>query len=358
VTTEPDGYIPTLDGMRAVAILMVIAGHALLESSSSHQYLGNVGVSIFFGLSGFLITSRLIREFEAKGRISLKSFYIKRVFRILPPAIFYLAVVSLLAHLGYFLCNGRAIRAALFFYLNYVDLGVMKWKVAHFWSLSVEEHFYLVWPALLIFFGVRKGWRTAGACAVAITLWRVVDERYHLLSHLLHDPYLSVDRFRTDLVGDALFWGCCLAFVLRKRLAIHPAVSTGLTVFSAFLFVLPSFFALNHIHVLMNLTPTLLLAGVVTAPQTLIGRFLELSVLKFIGRISYSLYIWQQLFFAGSGLRWPLVYALSATLACALVSYYAVERPCIALGRRLLKRARTSRGAATQPAQDTSEIVA
>jgi peptidoglycan/LPS O-acetylase OafA/YrhL len=299
---------------------------------------GFVGVAIFFALSGYLITSRLLEEYESDGRISLRNFYVRRAFRILPPAVFYLTTVWVLTLTGVIICSWSAIRSALLFYINYTNVDDLAWRVGHFWTLSVEEHFYFLWPALLILFGVRKGWRTAAVGAVAISIWRILDDHYFILSHLFHESYLHASPARTDLTASVLLWGCCLAFLLRKPLAepLGAVPSTIIAICSASLFLsLYVFEIASRAMILVHILPTVFLGAVVAAPDAPIGRFLELPVMRFIGKISYSLYIWQQLFLGGS--RLPLPFALAAILACALFSYGVIERPCIRYGRRLLR---------------------
>ena len=79
-------------------------------------------------------------------------------------------------------CTTSSIRSALLFYTNHVDVGQLGWRAGHFWSLSVEEHFYLLWPCLLVVFGVLTGWRTAIAIAITVSLWRIGDNHFHILS--------------------------------------------------------------------------------------------------------------------------------------------------------------------------------
>ena len=341
-TVKPSNYIPTLDGFRAVAIVIVIFSHEV--NPDRHPYIrtfGREGVFIFFALSGYLITSRLIEEYDSNGRISLRDFYLRRVFRILPPAIFYLSVVSLCNLVGWVTCSWAAIRSALFFYANYVDYGLEWGPVPHFWSLSVEEHFYLIWPSLLIGFGVRKGWRTAAILAVIVNVWRVVDDHYRLISHLFHNPVLIGPYHRTDMIADTLFWGCCLAFYLRpsRQVYLSSIRSTILAVACAATLLLLNRIGINHSEFLLDLIPTILLGAVVAAPRAPIGRLLELSLCRFVGRISYSLYIWQQLFlFIGGPVLLSLPLKTLAILACALFSYWVIEQPAIQLGRRIIRK--------------------
>ncbi|MBV8072845.1 MAG: acyltransferase, partial [Acidobacteriaceae bacterium] len=150
-------YIPTLDGWRAVAIGMVIAYHASMVPfgtveayRSSWAYLlrfGHIGVALFFGISGFLITTLLLREEARNGRISLSKFYIRRCFRILPA---YYALLGSITILG--LITSRAeLMSSLCFVRNYIHEGAGggSYVTGHLWSLAVEEHFYLLWPGLL-----------------------------------------------------------------------------------------------------------------------------------------------------------------------------------------------------------------
>ncbi|MBT9331826.1 acyltransferase family protein [Paracidobacterium acidisoli] len=332
-------YIPTLDGLRAVSIILVIVSHCV-NPKTSHRLveMGHVGVLMFFALSGFLITTRLLQEYTAAGRISLRNFYVRRIFRILPPSLFYLGVISILAASGLIQCSWRAIRSALFLYTNYAQYGDMGWKIGHFWSLSVEEHFYLFWPALLILFGVRRGQKTAAALAGLVITWRIVDDRYELLARLFHNPNLAFHGNRTDLIADALLWGCCLAFYYhpRMRFSLSPAWSTAIVLSAAALLTALFSWHINHGTILAQALPTVILGGLVAAPNAPIGRLLELPLLRYIGRISYSLYIWQQLFVGQSGLLIPL--SLLGLLACALFSYYVIEQPSIRYGRRFLSR--------------------
>lgn len=325
------GRIPTLDGLRAVAILIVIASHSAHTGILSQ--IGHMGVMIFFALSGYLITTRLLDEYRKRGRISLRDFYLRRAFRILPPALTYLTVVAVLAALGLIACNGSAIWAALLFYINYLnDPGY----VGHFWSLSVEEHFYLFWPGLLVLFGVLGGWRTAAAFAVALALWRIGDTHFHIVARLLNAPYLQGNEYRTDLTADALLWGCVLAFVKGRSSA---AVSTFVAIVTAILMVwielgVPGAPAkLGYLAQNMHFLPALLLWAVVSCPAAPLGRFLEIAPMRFIGNLSYSLYIWQQLFLRGDT-KLPAVVGLAAAFACAYLSYRFIEQPAIRWGRR------------------------
>src|SRR5579871_2004433 len=197
--------IPTLDGWRAVAILSVVAHHAVTGFYTSEvdyyahspAVFGAFGVDVFFALSGLLITSLLLDECSETGRISLRGFYVRRAFRILPPYLLLLAAITVAG-----LWRSRSeIVGCLVFFRNYVpDASVGRWT-QHLWSLAVEEHFYLIWPGLLVLSGVKRGKTVAAALAIAIGAWRMLESQ---LAHRWTDVQ---PHFRTDLRLDALLWG-------------------------------------------------------------------------------------------------------------------------------------------------------
>ena len=165
--------IPTLYGWRGIAIALVLAEH-FSPRRDSHAYfswlymLGQHGVTVFFVLSGFLITSKLLAESQATGRISLFRFYLRRFFRLAPCSWCYLLVVALcLGHLN--LLWPHELRACLFFYRNYFGGNVIS-PTAHFWSLSLEEQFYVAWPPLLLAAGqLRARWLLIAALTIVMT---------------------------------------------------------------------------------------------------------------------------------------------------------------------------------------------
>src|ERR1700722_6925634 len=168
-------YIPTLDGWRALAILLVIAHHAGTAFYGEKEYyassptrFGIWGVPVFFGLSGLLITKLLLEEFDRTGAISLKGFYIRRSFRILPPVFMYIMTVAALG----LLVSKTELASSFFFFRNYLPGSLGGIYTNHLWSLAVEEHFYLVWPGLLVWIGVRRGLAAAISIAVALALWQ------------------------------------------------------------------------------------------------------------------------------------------------------------------------------------------
>jgi len=347
-------YLPTLDGWRAVAISLVVFCHASVGLGlGQFKDVGLLGVQIFFGLSGFLITTLLLNEEERNGSISLRGFYTRRVFRIIPAAATFLLIVGLLSIGGVIHISLARWLSSLFFMANY-SLSETSWYVGHFWSLAVEEHFYLVWPAVLLFVpGNRKRLTLAIGAALAVALWRAVDFKFRL-------TWTDSAWFwgRTDINADGILFGVIYALALRdaqiapalKRALSNPlAAPLSIAVF-VLTAVLPSALGWKMGFILITVraaaVPAMLLATLHN-PTHLLGRMLELKPLCFLGLISYSLYLWQQLFLvwepnpALHPVQWFPV-NIGAAALCAVLSFYLVETPLIRLGRSVFASARVT----------------
>jgi len=345
------GYLPTLDGWRAIAISLVLTDHAFnsyLCGVNNTQWcnalmVGQTGVNLFFGISGFLITSRLLRERDLTGTVSLRAFYVRRAFRILPAALVYLAFVTVLALFGLLLLSTRELYGSLFFYRNY--LGPQAgFYTNHFWSLSVEEHFYILWPSLLValcLFVPRRAAAYTLGLALAIAAWRQVAIVLSVASTGTLNRNFNT---RTDVRLDALLLGASAALALWSSPRLRRFVeSVGLGWWCCLVVVyvcVAGHFGLRPTVWEGALVP-MLLVWTVSHPSSVVGRALELPALRWIGRVSYSLYLWQQFFFPPWTIaapwpwlqRWPL--AIPGALACAAASYYLIERPMTRVGHRL-----------------------
>lgn len=335
-TRRLTGHLPTLDGWRGVAVLMVIVFHALASPHPAFRPLGGMGVSIFFALSGLLICNRLLAEFDRRGRLDLPGFYVRRVFRILPPAFMYLAVVVALGAVA-----RRELWSCLLFWRNYYVGG--GWCTAHFWSLAVEEHFYLFFPVLLAWAGPRRALPLAAGLAFALLGWRMLDMRW---AWLFERTSTIPQYFRTDCRLPDLLFGAVTALLAARAPAwlVRPAAAAGAAVLVARLAGVPLPWAAQSV-----LLPWLLL-GTVLRPDGWLGRPLEWRPLAWLGRMSYSLYLWQQVFFhdparfrlanLGPLQDWP--WNVLSLLTCAAASHYLLERPLTRLGRTLADRRRSA----------------
>jgi peptidoglycan/LPS O-acetylase OafA/YrhL len=328
-------YLPTLDGWRAVAIVAVLCCHAGWPTPTLAPY-GAMGVSLFFAISGFLITRRLTDE----KRIDLAAFFRRRAFRILPPIVVYLVVLAVLGlWLRVIPVDSAQLLASLFFFRNYhTALAGHGWYTGHFWSLAVEEHFYLFWPVLLSIAGFRRARWLAPLFALAIAGWRALDLHYGWVAHW--NPALAGSLGRTDYRLDSLLLGCAMALIwhhARVQALLERISGTALAIAAAVAAVCCQIWTppayLTIVAALMVVIP----ASTVAQPRCWLGRILEWRPLAWIGRLSYSLYIWQQLFLAPSpaGLWQRAPWNLAAAFACAAASYYLIERPAIAFGRSL-----------------------
>jgi peptidoglycan/LPS O-acetylase OafA/YrhL len=341
-------YIPTLDGWRTIAVLAVMLCHDGLHrfgplSTAWFQDHGQLGVDIFFSISGLLICSRLLTEEDSQGYISRRNFYLRRAFRILPAAILFLAALLLLKAIVHLPVALPEVLASLFFARNYTSTftpfqTIYPFYTSHFWSLAVEEHFYLLLPTLLVV--TPKKWR-AGALltlAAAVALHRITPN--------------SASSFHTDLRLDALLVPAALAILLRSPNPLHRHRITQIArlalILAAvlYLFITSNFAPRTTGLIVAWLTPFLILGTVLRSPvhpQNWFSRLLESPPLRYLGRISYSLYLWQQLFlithFGADTARlgplqaFPLNWIM--TFACALLSFYLIERPLIRLSHRL-----------------------
>ena len=352
---QESGYIPALDGWRALSIGLVVLHHSQVRCSipvlaSLLQFLSNageVGVELFFSISGLLICSRLLDEESQSGAISIKNFYIRRFFRILPAALLYLLVLAVLAAFHLIPLPAWDWLGALFFFRNYVMLHdyihhsplALHWYTGHFWSLSIEEHFYLLLPAVLVAFRRSRFW-ILGLLTLAVTLRRFV------LAHYLHANYQL--NFRTDSHADALLIPAMIALALypaarnqaaRRRIPAWTFPILLAMEIALLTLPIPFFFTLQAIVL------ALLILSTALHPKAFPGILLEYRPLRWIGRISYSLYLWQQLFFGAGIVAGPAQYAwlrqppynLLALLGCATFSYYVVEKPLVRLGRNFAR---------------------
>jgi peptidoglycan/LPS O-acetylase OafA/YrhL len=334
------GYLPTLDGWRAVSVLLVIVHHSKFHVSSQllqrglNQFnlLGKVGVNIFFAISGLLICSRMLDEEAKYGSISIRNFYIRRAFRILPAALTYLLFVGLLARvLG---VTWLSWISSLLFLRNYVLTEPWKiWYTAHFWSLAVEEHFYFLLPGLLVLVRRRRA-LLLGMMALIVVVWR---------SYYVSTFKLSPEQ-HTDTVLDALLIPAMLIVIAKDRVyfaTFARYLKPGMTIVLAI-----AYLGLLAVHVpfylaLRSLVLPLLLLGTCLNSETIFGRMLEWAPLRWLGRLSYSLYLWQQLFFYGWDPDSPLgkiqQFPLNILLAmgCACASYYLLELPLVRYSHKI-----------------------
>ncbi len=335
--------VDALDGVRAIAVLTVLTIHAFPSSS----FPGAVGVDVFFVVSGYLITTLLLAEHDRYGDVSIPRFWGRRFLRIAPPLLFMLVA---LVPLGRDLVGEdylpRALLAAEF--RSNLALTVDRVSISpldHTWSLGQEAQFYLVWPLLLVALLALRVPRPAlaGLCLAATAYC------FHALYVLKQGTGLATDDFRLDARGGGLLLGCSLAFALswRRRLLAVRGVP------EAALLLLLGLYAYSCLIAPVRLeyaVPVAVVSAAALVGSLLCGAGGPVSVLlasppfSFVGRISYSLYLWHYVFFKAFERRddLPLAVVLllevSFAFAAAAMSFTVIEQPLARWSNRRLHR--------------------
>lgn len=340
--------IREVDGLRAVAVGSVVAFHFLEKYFPG----GFQGVDIFFVISGLVITGSLLADREALGRISLARFYWKRVWRIMP-ALWLMIVVSLLAGLLFGPAQGPQALAALASAMNWARaLGMVSQNggaLAHTWSLSIEEQFYLLWPLALVF--LLKAPRHTALSILTAAIVGVVAWRFALLASGagFHRIYDGLDTHAEGLLIGCLIalWGKPAPEWLRRTWFVPLAV---LAVFTM------RYGTDAPVDLAVSLSLRALLCAwlvyAVAGTATPLHRVLRSAPFQWGGSRSYSLYLWHYpvwFFLAPYDFFFPakLFAECALTLVAAEACYRLVEQPMQRVGRRKLQEwdARRSRPA-------------
>jgi peptidoglycan/LPS O-acetylase OafA/YrhL len=327
-TLRPASYWPALDGLRGVAILMVVGFHLPFGPFRA----GSFGVILFFVLSGFLITTILLRELDEKGTVNLRRFYARRARRLFPALLVVVAahLVLQVTVLGEPQSWWDRSWPVLAYVSNYVQIGGTQLvHMAHTWSLAIEEHFYLLWPVTLLV--LPRRWRFPATCALVLvfTAWRL---RY-LTTGAPHDRIY----FATDTNAFAPLLGCALALGLHERRIPQP--THNMSVLSTVALILAACIPWHYYdrRLLYFTLPVAILAvlsihGTLSKPTL----WLESPVLRWFGKVSYGLYLWHYMLIS---LPWerllpipPVIPMIVTPIALAAMSWRYVEAPL--LGRR------------------------
>jgi peptidoglycan/LPS O-acetylase OafA/YrhL len=345
-------HIPSLDGIRAISFFLVFFSHAGLGGVVP----GGFGVNIFFLLSGFLITTLLRMEFARSGHIDLGAFYVRRVLRILPPLYVTLALALVLCVIqsgpGSIPVPGTVAQAlqVFNFYQIYADPPTFLPGTGVLWSLAVEEHFYLVFPLLYAWMCPRLSVRGQSAllltmCAAALA-WRCVLHYFHFRNSFDH-TYMG-----TDARFDSILFGCVFAIaanpvlndpLYRKSLREMRWLLPVSTVVLLTTFVIRNdSFRETLRYTVQGLALIPLFMAAIYYQKSWPVRFLNLPLVRFLGVLSYSLYLGHSIIMTSIERVWPTsigsnMATLAGALCFATLVHYAVELPATRLRKRFMR---------------------
>jgi peptidoglycan/LPS O-acetylase OafA/YrhL len=344
-------HIPALDGIRGFAILAVVLFHSAFLPS------GYFGVDVFFVLSGFLITSLILREWMTTGEVRLKQFYIRRALRLGPALIVVLLAASIYetVYRPYLGVENIFIRSsyALLYVANWVwalqpDRQALGSLLA-LWSLSIEEQFYLVWPVTLVLLLRRRVKIGYIGVFLFVLIVASVARRYFLSEAGAHPFRLYAG---TDSHADPILLGCLLSIVVHgvsseawKRVrpwlaASAPVAMIGLLgMVVLFNYPSESVLSVTGVAVLTGL----LILYVTVAPARIVISIFQWAALVWLGKISYSLYLWHSIssmYLAKHDLVDYRVLRIAIGLGLAVGSYYLIERPVLRRGSGRMRAAR------------------
>lgn len=346
-------YIPSLDGIRGISFFLVFFAHAGLGAVFIP---GGFGVTIFFLLSGFLITTLLRLEFARYRRISLGGFYLRRVFRILPPLYVTLVLAIVLYRMGerhpaipFAGTLAQALQVSNYYQIYGAPAGIIPGS-AVLWSLAVEEHFYLLFPLLYVWmcprFSVyRQTFVLLMLCAAALA-WRCILH-FHFHADVVRTFYATDTRF------DSILFGCVFAIVANPILhdPLHGSILRRMkwvlplcvvVLLGTFLDREESFRETLR-YTLQGLALIPLFIAAIHYQKSWPVLFLNLPLIRFLGVLSYSLYLCHSIIMASIDSVWTAnpVLAHAVCLACALcfatLVHYWIERPCTRIRKRLSK---------------------
>ena len=343
-----NSHLPALDGLRAIAVGLVIFFHLGFEFVP-----GAYGVMMFFVISGFLITWLLLKESAKTGTVSLREFYKRRTLRIFPAFYVFLAAWIALLYWSHHDIPWAHATSAFFYVSNYYNaiLGDPNDGFSHTWSLAIEEQFYLLWPAAFLLLRRRPAAMASTLAATIIGIW--IYRWILCLGFNVNQGYIYA---AFDTRFDSLLTGCLLAVLLKQRLlqvCFERLTNRAfLPLLSAAALILAMYFPeLTNIDVYRYrdlygflITPGLiaiLIAQLIANNGHWLWRWLGWRPVRYLGTISYSMYLYQQVVLEPvekAMHAWPhgvaIIAAAAATVAVASLSYYVVERPFLRLRYR------------------------
>ncbi|MBK8845939.1 MAG: acyltransferase [Bacteroidetes bacterium] len=340
-------YIKSYDGLRGAFVPPVLMTHLgvfdfLYGGAFTHRIWltisGHTALYGFFCLSGFLITTILLKEKEKCGDVSIKRFLIRRALRLLPPLILFYLVVALFMHQGLIVPQWVALACSVFYCFNFIPNKFWSNELSHTWSLSVEEQFYLLWPWLIkylrskIIYLICIG--TVILSIVAIVVYPHISFSYQNETHTIASAFFE-ERFLLPAICPVLCGSVAalLFFYFNNKVIslIKLSVSVPLCIL---LMCCPMYFPsaiLPFAFILQAAGLSIFILWITVFNNSIISRILQTNVLVLVGNMSYAIYIWQGLFLgtAPTSQKWFQQFPqnLALTMAVAACSYFIIEKP-------------------------------
>lgn len=344
-------YVKSFDGLRAISILFVLLTHLgvyqMFKVGSYGMdhvfplFSGEAGVTIFFALSGFLITRILLNELKNTGKIDLKRFYIRRALRLLPALLIFYAFIAVLMKLRLMDASRLSFLYSFFYLYNFVPISLYFGELGHTWSLAVEEQFYLTWPFILALFNSKKAFYWGVLLLMLCVAARLILPILVIPIHGRMEPianYYRVQRFFIPAVAPIMIGSMISLLIDRYRGARQRILDNYAPIAAlAGLFFLAPLYLSGTLLTVSSLFQaagvSLFLALLLYRQDGVFARLLATGPLVYIGKISYSIYVFQGLFLrTGPGGHmlinsFPLNIIL--TLICAILSFHFVEKPIL-----------------------------
>jgi len=287
-------YIPGLDGLRAIAVSMVIVAHA----GFGHVVPGGFGVTIFFFISGLLITNLLCTEFDRNGRIAIVPFYVRRYLRLSPEMFLYVLICALLSVIFLGSISWAYFFGGLFYFTNYLKIFyhediVNPFTTGHLWSLAVEEHFYLTYPLLLAATVARPRRLLVALLAICVASLTIRIVAFGSLPD-------SYNYYASEARMDSLAYGCIGAllgriYVARITFLQRVPVATmlaGLALLLAAIVIRSPEFRETLRYTVQGIGLLLCAVALYTPAFASLIRLLEIRPLRVLGQLSYGVYLW------------------------------------------------------------------
>lgn len=341
-------YIKGFDGLRAFSIILVLLTHLgvfdsfrggyFFENRMYPVFSGVTGVTVFFTLSGFLITRILFAERLATGSINLKNFYMRRFLRLLPPLLIFYTAIAILMYTGAIYATGKGFLLSFFYLYNFVFYQYYTPELGHTWSLAVEEQFYLLWPLVLFYCNTRKALLIAfGVITVCALAWYMPDFVVGWPGH--YHPFKSLYNFKYGFIPAAApIMAGCIAGIISLQYTKQAAQAIKKYRFVVLIKCLALYTStlwmpaalLPICYILQAVSAAMFILWLFFNQDGFICKLLELKPAAYLGKISYSLYVYQGLFLTtgtgGTLFIQQFPQNLIFSLLCAVISYEFLEK--------------------------------